>query len=78
MYSVLDLLPPAQRRAYLELRGYPTDYKPPPLDWQRPPTRDERVESTEGQEREMQLPPGFDSMDAWRRAVRGRRPRRRT
>ena len=34
MYAVLDLLPPAQKRAYLELKGYPPDWKPPALDWQ--------------------------------------------
>jgi hypothetical protein len=33
-HSILDLLPPAQRRAYLELKGYPPDYKPPALEWQ--------------------------------------------
>lgn len=34
MYAVLDLLPPAQRRAYLEIKGLPPDWQPPPLEWQ--------------------------------------------
>lgn len=33
-FTILDLLPPDQRRAYLEIKGYPPEYKPPPLEWQ--------------------------------------------
>jgi hypothetical protein len=77
-FSMLDLLPPAQRRAYLELKGYPPDWEPPPLEWQGRQASYEGLESRDELERMMPLPPGFTSLADFRRAVRGRKSRRRT
>lgn len=73
--AIWDYLTISQQEDLRRAWGFPQGWQP---SRERPATRAEQIETLEEIERIMPLPPGFRSLGAWKRAVRGRIARRGT